>query len=170
MEESNFRGARNAARYPIFAGMLVFVYRNLNVSHVEERYRHPVLYSIRAAETVRCAEFSPLKSGYVFHHSPCVRLMDCHFVVKCGEETTSSGWKAVRETGRKNVHAGIMGRLVSWDQELDPCGMSITYNPYLHENFVEVGSNNPVFHANEIFLTTSRTGRKTTHIVASGVN
>lgn len=89
----------------------VFVYRNL----------HKDCFSIRDMFT-----------GRVVAHSTSLWLEDCEFRVG------KTGSEKVKKTGRKNVHAGIVGYLV-----LDPFrflewefGLPVFYDPSIHSEFV----------------------------------
>ena len=96
--------------------MKVFVYYNL----------HRKTWSIRAMEGPR--------KGLVVAHSDTVLLGDAKGKV------SESGRLRVLQEGRKNVHAGIIGQLISLSRApipLDSC--EITYNPYKYAGFVLKG-------------------------------
>jgi hypothetical protein len=103
-------------------GMRVFVYRNLH----KGRGGQPV-FSIQSRERIVLPD-GVLRYGIVFHHTTEITLRDCTFCVR------QSGRRQVRETNSKNVHAGIVGRVV-----LTPSGgnsgMRVRYDPYIHEQF-----------------------------------
>lgn len=124
MEIANFQPG--GVRYPIYAGQRVFVYRNLNRMR---RGARPV-FSIQSRETIITEGFSPLTYGKVFHHTHDVLLKDCTFVV------SQSGWRRVRDTGVKNVHAGIIGTLVQWQDIEALHGETIRYNPMIAPHFL----------------------------------
>lgn len=112
--------------------MRVFVYYNL--------HRH--LWSIKALE-------GPNK-GRVIGHSEQVCLLDCEFKV------SEAGRQRVLRERRKNVHAGVVGRLAD-----APCPQSgdttgVTYNPYRYATFVEVGSETPIAAAPRAWLDTRK--------------
>jgi len=136
MEESNFKGKSKDKRYPIYPGMRVFVYRNLNVNHLPEGLRTPVIYSIQARETISAPGFDTLRYGTVFHHAPEVTLTDCELKVSAGTGETPYGWKGVRRFGVKNVHAGVCGSLFDWDETQAFAGIRLSYNPHRNRAFV----------------------------------
>ena len=93
--------------------MRVFVYWNL----------HKKTWSIKAME-------GP-KKGLVVGHSPLV------FLAKATPKVSQAGRERVLREKRKNVHAGIVGELVSMSRAPVPEGaMEITYNPYKYRTFV----------------------------------
>ena len=96
-------------------GIKVFVYRNL----------HKKCFSIKALE-------GPMK-GRVIGHDSSVVLKDVGFKV------SEAGRQRVLKELRKNVHAGVIGRLI----EETPTGGryqrqgEFTYNPYKTNHFFE---------------------------------
>ena len=96
--------------------MRVFVYYNL----------HRKLWSIRCEE-----KGHPMK-GRVIAHSYRVLLTDVT------PKVSQAGRSRVLRDRRKNVHAGLLGNLVSMGQDTAGVmtGLQITYNPYLYESFV----------------------------------
>ncbi|UJD20920.1 hypothetical protein SEA_ZIMMER_82 [Mycobacterium phage Zimmer] len=95
----------------------VFVYKNLHQS----RKNGQPWYSIQALE----GDFK----GRVIGRSGNVLLANAKGVVrKAGRE------RVIRE-GRKNVHAGMVGELISVLPR-DFAGTEVTYNPYKYETFV----------------------------------
>ena len=94
----------------------VYVYWNL----------HRKLWSVR-------------QSGLIVDHAHLLSLRDCKFLVG------KAGQARVRREGKKNVHAGVSGYLLT-----DPCSVDrmvwngfydkqvwVMYNPYKHDTFVE---------------------------------
>lgn len=111
--------------------MRVFVYWNL----------HRRCWSVKALEWE--------VKGRVVAHAASVLLQNCKGKV------SAAGNARVRAEGRKNVHAGIVGDLVTLDpmsQELDPSpsiqladhviqgAELVTYNPYRDTSFVTVAT------------------------------
>jgi hypothetical protein len=100
--------------------MRVFVYFNL----------HKRCYSIKALEGEN--------KGRVIHHASRVMLAECGFKV------SEAGRQRVLATKRKNVHAGVVGRLVGHvphtcampEIEIDDDATQVTYNPYKYTSFV----------------------------------
>ena len=87
----------------------VFVYYNL----------HRKCWSVKALEGDR--------KGKVIAHMDTVRLVDAEFKV------SEAGRQRVLREQRKNVHAGVVGRLcTNVDRVLDEVG----YNPYKWNSFV----------------------------------
>ena len=97
--------------------MRVFVYYNL----------HKKLWSVKALD-------GPNK-GRVVHHANAVCLANAT------PKVSRAGRLRVLLERCKNVHAGIVGDLVSWTNETSDWGAyddwpTVTYNPYLYETFV----------------------------------
>lgn len=137
--------------------MKVFVYRNL--------HKKGNVYSIRAMDGI-------LK-GRVFGHAHGIYLENCEFHV------SQAGRQRVLKEKRKNVHAGIVGDLVTvsgyesrihnskktddikkindeaWLKEFQ-AGTTVTYNPFLFTSFVIKGANIPVHKAKKVTLFHSR--------------
>ena len=89
----------------------VFVYYNL----------HTHKWSIKALEGKN--------KGRVIAHVDAVQLRDAKGKV------SEAGRQRVIQEQRKNVHAGIEGRIVSFDEML-PLGRGVTYNPFKFSSFV----------------------------------
>lgn len=104
----------------------VFVYRNL-------KYKDKVVWSVRDTKT-----------GRVVLHTENILLQDVEFVVG------QAGRKRVIEEGRKNVHAGVRGRPVSWVASSQKNW--VTYNPYKYESFVDRETEQPVLEASAAYL------------------
>lgn len=94
--------------------MRVFVYFNL----------HRKVWSVRALE-------GPDK-GRVVARSPHVLLTEA------SGKVSEAGRQRVLRERKKNVHAGLVGNLVSLDRRaaLEGSGAQITYNPYKYDSFV----------------------------------
>lgn len=96
--------------------MKVFVYWNL----------HRGMWSVKALE-------GPDK-GRVIHRLPEVLLYEAE-----GKVSEAGRQRVLRER-KKNVHAGIVGRLRSADRSItfhiEDIGDRITYNPYKYDSFV----------------------------------
>tara|TARA_R100000656_G_scaffold123225_1_gene99535 strand:+ start:719 stop:1123 length:405 start_codon:yes stop_codon:yes gene_type:complete len=92
-------------------GEQVFVYRNL----------HRNCWSLRSKRT-----------GRVIAHVDHLRLADARFLV------SEAGRQRVLQEKKKNVHAGIQGRIEPLrGDDIHPwnLGDSVTYNPYKRETF-----------------------------------
>ena len=124
--------------------MKAFVYRNL--------HKEGHTYSIRATD-------GPYKGRVVGYATHLHTLQPTFTVLEAGR-------KRVRLTGRKNVHAGVVGEVVAVynyterlpnslvvSSHLAPTGAAeITYNPHLYESFVLKISQAPVYKAAECFV------------------
>lgn len=110
-------------------GLKVFVYFNLRKK----------VFSIRAME----GEFK----GLVVAHSKRVSLTDARFKV------SEAGRQRVIREQRKNVHAGVVGRVCE-ESLID--GVEITYNPYLYSSFVHKASGEPIREAEKVLLVDKR--------------
>jgi hypothetical protein len=108
--------------------MRVFVYFNL----------HKLLWSVRALE-------GPNK-GRVIQHAHEVHLVDCVFRV------SEAGRQRVLRERRKNVHAGVVGRLAEAVQVDLTGALRVTYNPYKFHTFVRTDSMEPVREAARVQL------------------
>jgi len=103
-------------------GQEVFIYRNL----------HKNCWSIR-----------DVKSRLVIGHATSLTLKGCTFKV------SETGRKRVVREGRKNVHAGIQGLLISVEECCIGAGKpAIKYNPYKNKSFMCL--NKPIFNAEEV--------------------
>ena len=97
----------------------VYVYYNL----------HKHVFSIRAME-------GPEK-GRVIGYSDSVTLQDAT------PKVSQAGRLRVIAEGRKNVHAGMVGHLVSTDRVEYFSGRAVYYNPYKCEQFMFVDTGLP---------------------------
>ena len=106
--------------------MIVEVYRNLNKGCFSVRHK-----------------------GKVIDYSSGVVLRDAKFVVRKG------GRKRVLDSGQKNVHAFVRGRLVrgeNFEPSNEQAGVAITYDPYKYDTFVKCSDKKPVFNAEKVAL------------------
>jgi hypothetical protein len=102
----------------------VFVYFNINLS---EKLKTPY-FSIQDLNTEK-----------VIGHETSFMVKDAIFRVR------PAGNAKVRETGRKNVHAGVVGYLVH--EEPRTLDTPVTYDPYKYTSFVKVEDKSPVHSA-----------------------
>ena len=110
----------------------VFIHRNLN---------RPPYYSIKAGKS----------GGPVIGYDTDIHLKDVQFKVQKG------GMNRVRKEKRKNVHAGVVGKIIDSGGEYNTDGwVLITYNPYKHNSFVEYETEKPIFKADEVILKNER--------------
>ncbi len=76
-----------------------------------------------------------VKSGLVVRHADLLLLQNCRLKV------SQAGRLRVIAEQRKNVHAGIQGEVIRWE-DADDCTtalynpIKVTYNPYKHLSFV----------------------------------
>ena len=106
----------------------VFIHRNLN---------RPPYYSIKAGKS----------GGPVIGYDTDIHLKDVIFKVQKG------GQKRVRKEMRKNVHAGVVGKIKDSGGNYDTTGWTlVTYNPYQHDSFVEYKTGEPIYNAKEVIL------------------
>lgn len=103
--------------------MRVFVYFNL----------HKKLWSVRALE-------GPDK-GLVIQHTTSLCLANCTFKV------SEAGRQRVLRERQKNVHAGVVGILVSAPAANLSSSHRITYDPYRFSTFVNADTLAPVYAA-----------------------
>lgn len=109
--------------------MKVMVYYNL----------HKKLFSIKC-----------LKRNKVIYHTKNVVLKNCKLKV------SEKGRQRVLNEKRKNVHAGIVGDLISLDSQHCKFDFSreLSYNPYKNLTFVKKADGSPVYDADTIVLDT----------------
>ena len=107
--------------------MRVFVYFNL----------HKLLWSVRALE-------GPDR-GRVIQHAHELHLVDCQFRV------SEAGRQRVLREHRKNVHAGVVGRLAAAPPS-PAATQRVTYNPYKFATFVRADTLEPVRQAARVHL------------------
>lgn len=126
----------------------VQVYRNLNKKL--HKGDHGPVYSVRGDD------------GLVKNHT-------CHLMLEdCSLRVSGKGKQRVRDEKRKNVHAYIQGR------ELHICNMavfydrsiSITYNPYKHDSFVNSETGEPVYKADVVIFGCGDKAREVRAIIA----
>jgi hypothetical protein len=110
----------------------VFIHRNLN---------KPPYWSIKKGKS----------GGLVIGYDTDIHLKDVIFKVQKG------GRDRVRKEMRKNVHAGVVGKIVDSGGNYDTRGWTlVTYNPYVHDTFVEYETGKPIYNANEAILTNTK--------------
>ena len=108
--------------------MRVYVYFNL----------HKKVWSVRALEGAR--------KGRVIAHRTDLELADCTFKV------SEPGRQRVMRERRKNVHAGIVGTLLT-SPAPEPLTRRITYDPYRFSTFVDADTLEPQFGAKRVLFT-----------------
>jgi hypothetical protein len=110
----------------------VFIHRNLN---------RPPYYSIKAGKS----------GGPVIGYDTDIHLKDVIFKVQKG------GQSRVRKEMRKNVHAGVVGKIIDSGGRYNTDGWVLTtYNPYEHDTFVEYETEKPIYRAKEAILKNER--------------
>ena len=97
---------------------------------------HKKMYSVRN-----------LKTGRVIAHTYEAIILQPEFVVR------QAGNRKVRETGVKNVHAFVRGKLYGLDADVIMSNIPdhmmwdmyyVTYNPYKYTSFVDVDDKKPI--------------------------
>jgi hypothetical protein len=80
--------------------------------------------------------------------SSIVLMQDCVFKV------SEKGRQRVLREKVKNVHAGVLGELISTESEVDDTSsfVELTYNPYIYDSFVVKESGKPVLSAKKVYL------------------
>lgn len=100
--------------------------------------------------------FSVKKQELVMLHADYVKLENVEFRVRPG------GKEKVRQDKSKNVHAFVIGELIDYCQypcdniPEEPTGEIVTYNPYKHDSFVYLETEEPVFNAIEVDMINSK--------------
>ena len=107
--------------------MKVYVYYNLH----------------RKCWSLRCREPGHPQYGRVIAHRDRVYLTDVEFKV------SEAGRQRVLREGRKNVHAGVVGRLAT---DCNHLGNQVTYNPYQYDSFVYRETGTPVTRATGVAM------------------
>ena len=107
---------------------------------------HKRLFSVRALEGEH--------KGRVIAHSYGICLVRAKFVVQ------PAGRERVRRENKKNVHAFVRGQIV--DRAWAVVGFSrrcpsrrpvnITYNPYMHDSFVNFDTKSPVYKSDLVWM------------------
>jgi hypothetical protein len=84
--------------------------------------------------------------------SSIVLMQDCVFKV------SEKGRQRVLREKVKNVHAGVLGELISTESEVDDTSsfVELTYNPYIYDSFVVKESGKPVLSAKKVYLINKR--------------
>lgn len=109
-------------------GKKVFVYWNL----------HKKMWSLKSCEGE--------DRGLVIGHQETVFLEDCVFKV------SEAGRRRVLLTKRKNVHAGVIGRVADIIPVADRYRLFVTYNPYKGPSFVTCADKLPVTSASTVVM------------------
>ena len=85
--------------------------------------------------------------GRVSSYATTLDLKDCRFRV------SQAGRKRVVETGKKNVHAFVMGDVTKHtfpDERVN--WVRVRYNPYSMDNFIRTDTGEAVFVASRVFM------------------
>jgi hypothetical protein len=152
-QETNFSGqGQYRSERTIQKGQRVEVFRNLQTSIVKSRWEKEGVEGFKDTENVLLS-IRDAKSKKTLHHSYNVWLDNCEFKVtegkfnfKWDEEKQKygdgSGRKGVLQQSRKNVHAFVVGDLITWDDfnfdvvNDDNTWVKLFYNPYIVDRFV----------------------------------
>lgn len=85
----------------------------------------------------KCFSIRDVATGRVLDHKNELIIRYATFKVGQG------GRERVLRTKHKNVHAGVKGFLMPYQEPVGDT-VQITYNPYKHKTFVELGTDRPV--------------------------
>jgi hypothetical protein len=96
-----------------------------------------------------CWSIKDYKTGKVIAHRKKVFLKDVEYRVRQG------GNKRVRNEGHKNVHAFVIGTIVSTDRSVKYKRSPIKYNPFRFTSFVNC-RNNPIYNSDYCFMNDTR--------------
>jgi len=96
--------------------------------------------------------------GLVLGHADHVILKNAKFVVR------PKGRERVLKEKKKNVHAGVVGEVVSYVGAESGPEVAITYNPYKYSTFVVKETEEPIEQAEYVVL---RLGLKNTPIIGA---
>lgn len=110
-------------KYKIDYSKKVFVYKNL----------HRDCWSVK-------------QDGLVKAHADEIEMWDCSFRVN------QKGREKVLNEKRKNVHAGILGRISDVGTTV-MVGTEVTYNPYKYNSFVDKNTEYPIYYSGFATLT-----------------
>lgn len=92
----------------------------------------------------KCLSVQDYSTRKVIAHYASVNMADVKFVV------SQAGRKRVLAERKKNVHAFIVGELLSYTTRSDDTGFSgdrVTYNPYKYDSFVRVDDESKIDNA-----------------------
>ena len=110
-------------KYKIDYSKKVFVYKNL----------HRDCWSVK-------------QDGLVKAHADEIEMWECSFRVN------QKGREKVLNEKRKNVHAGILGRISDVGTTV-MVGTEVTYNPYKYNSFVDKNTEYPIYYSGFATLT-----------------
>ena len=113
-------------KYKIDYSKKVFVYKNL----------HRDCWSVK-------------QDGLVKAHADEIEMWDCSFRVN------QKGREKVLNEKRKNVHAGILGRISDVGTTV-MVGTEVTYNPYKYNSFVDKNTEYPIYYSGFATLTQNK--------------
>lgn len=127
-EKNNFGSEDVTLKDHIGYNGWVFIHRNLH---------KPPYWSIKKG----------ISGGNVIGYDTDIWLTNVTFKVQEG------GRERVRKEKRKNVHAGVVGKIKESGGNYDTSGWTlVTYNPYKNDTFVEYESGKPIHNAKEAIL------------------
>ena len=90
--------------------------------------------------------WSVKQDGLVKAHADEIEMWDCSFRVN------QKGREKVLNEKRKNVHAGILGRISDVGTTV-MVGTEVTYNPYKYNSFVDKNTEYPIYYSGFATLT-----------------
>lgn len=99
----------------------------------------------------KCWSVQDCASNLVVLHARELTLHNSKFVVRKG------GQRRVRQEGKKNVHAFVVGYMTYELPHPMPTDWKVTYNPYKHDSFM--ASDEPIHEAKYVQMVTNDEGR-----------
>ena len=102
----------------------------------------------------KCYSVMSCKTGRVIAHKLALTLADPKFVIR------KAGQRKVRQEGRKNVHAFVVGYFSHRNgRAIWPKAKQVTYNPYKYTTFVWKDTGEPVGNDMTMVKLTTKEGR-----------
>jgi hypothetical protein len=103
----------------------------------------------------KCFSVKSLKTGRVLNYDAERKKIPIQMIIlsSCKFRVGQKGRQKVIETGHKNIHAGVVGTVVSVGQSDSLDGLlQVRYNPRLFNTFVWVHNHRPVYKADKVVL------------------
>jgi len=107
----------------------------------------------------KCWSVQSTQTNLVVLHANHLWLDKCKFMVR------PAGQRRVREEGKKNVHAFVVGNMTSGYEEchFQPHGCKVSYNPYENDTFMCSGD--PIYTAMSVEMLTDKEGRPKVYVM-----
>lgn len=97
-----------------------------------------------------CWSIKDYKTNKVIAHCQSIHLKDIEFRVRQG------GRNRVIKEQSKNVHAFVIGTVISFNKSKRSFKKGAIYNPYSFNSFMDRANLYPLFKANEVFMNKKR--------------